>query len=65
MFREHFAMQNGEVLNEVWYDKRRTQTDGERLAPLCCVDKLSETRIRLQPAAILRKYVQPVEFPRS
>ena len=33
--------------------------------PLCCVNELSESRIRLQSTAILRKYVQPIEFPRS
>jgi len=41
------------------------ETDGERLAPLRCVNELSETRICLQSAAILCEYVQPIEFPRS
>ena len=41
------------------------ETDGKRLVPLCCVNELSESRIRLQSTAILRTYVQPIEFPRS
>ena len=55
----------GSEMNSSDCSRHVSETDGERLAPLCCVNELSETRIRLQSAAILREYVQPIEFPRS